>query len=227
MPYCSDCGVTFEARHALCPLCGGSATEDEPDLPAYAPLEPVERRRAWKRLLVTAHALLAATVVTIVLIVDLVPDGAIGWSRYVLLALPASWGMLAALLLIRKPVAAVSAAIAVVAALLAGIDLFSGGGGQWFVRIALPICLVVGVVFSVELVALPRIRTSSQVAFVLFGSAVVAMGVELAIAWGGGGVFAVTWSGVVAVSTVPIGGFLLMLQQTVMRSVDFRRLFHL
>jgi hypothetical protein len=230
--FCKRCGVEVESGRERCPLCGDTdLTEDAgfvESIPEYEPLRiPVEQARigrVYRRLV----ALCAVTAIAIVVIVDALSGGpGLQWSAIAAVAIASGtlFAVVPSLSLGLRTVAIIDLLGA--GLLLFVIDAIDGNGVEWFVGIALPILAVLAVLFFVSVVAITRVRGVAKAAVVLGACTALCIAIDLSIVRFYSGTLAMSWSWIVLVSVAPIALFLLLLQVTVLRYVDFRRRLHL
>ncbi|MFN2310877.1 MAG: hypothetical protein ABR590_02330 [Spirochaetia bacterium] len=238
MPYCSHCGVEVDPKATSCPLCRApiqALPRDPGGMPEYAQVDykeehvqlPAEYRRRFALYLLS---LVFFTPLLVVLIIDLVQNGALDWSLYAAAALLTAWAYaVIPLLLLGRVVAIVFFYVTVSAGFLWVVDNLHGSP-WWFYSVGLPILVVLAVVCSVVVAASLKVkRKGANVgAFVLAGIVVFCVGVDVVITMNlsGAGVPAFGWSAIVAGALLPPAGFLLYVQYGIARRIDLRRRFH-
>lgn len=230
--YCTRCGVELENDLERCPLCGGTDLSEDPsflaDFREYEPLpERLEEARIGRiyRRLVT---LLFGTASVVVLITDLLDrTSGVDWSPIAIAGITA--GFLFAILPTFRLRLSVNFAldVTIAGALLLAIDHLEDGGIDWFIGIALPILGSMLLLLLGAAWAIPRVRGVAKAAVILFGTTVLCIVTDLAIRIDRGLPVVPGWSLVVVVSVVPIAAFLVLLQNTVLNEIDFRRRFYL
>jgi len=122
MPYCPRCGVEVEDRLEKCPLCDTvipSEVRDPQKTEGIYPADSVKPRKMHRDLTVRQKRLLFLSLAVMVCLLpllltpllDYIQNGLITWSYYVMISLPAAFGMaLMGALLFRRPGLFVNAA---------------------------------------------------------------------------------------------------------------------
>lgn len=152
--YCANCGVKLADTEKICPLCGTRAHPDilrEEGKPLYPQHQyPTPQVSSWGLQIVLTTVFLLPMLIC--LQCDLMINGAVTWSGYVIGALLTCY-ILAVLPVWFKrpnPVIFVPCSFAAVGCYLLYIDLATGGG--WFLSFAFPvvgtICLIVTAVVT-------------------------------------------------------------------------------
>jgi len=192
VPYCSHCGVEIDHKVKSCPLCLAPIQQlprDPEGMPEYAQVEykedrvrlPAEYRRRFALYLLS---LVFFTPLLVVLVVDVVHSGKVGWSLYVAASLLTVWAYsVIPLLLLGRVLAIVSSYLAVSAAFLWVLDHLHGPP-WWFYSVGLPILAVLAVVSCAVVLASVKVkRKGANIgAFVLAGIAAFCVGVDIVIA---------------------------------------------
>ena len=152
--YCANCGVKLADTEKICPLCGTRAHPDilrEEGNPLYPQHQyPTPQVSSWGLQIVLTTVFLLPMLIC--LQCDLMINGAVTWSGYVIGALLTCY-ILAVLPVWFKrpnPVIFVPCSFAAVGCYLLYIDLATGGG--WFLSFVFPvvvtICLIVTAVVT-------------------------------------------------------------------------------
>ncbi len=199
MTTCKHCGAEAEGGHS-CPRCG-----------AALPADRSAKALALASGIIGAACALAAAVD---LVVDYAGNGSLGWSRICLASSVAAWLLIGfPMLNYRRPALFLVVMGATALAYLWVLDGLTGGPG-WFLRLALPISLVVmaSAALSTLLCVRARRRGPNVAAFILFGCTLACLGVEAILSVNEGGYIMISWSGIVAVATLPLAFLLLGLQ---------------
>ncbi len=240
MPYCSKCGVEVEESAATCPLCRAPIQHLEGDAPreesstypqhiidpddAYR-LSQAERRRMGVELLTLVAGLATAALV----LVDIFPDGALGWSCYAIGSVAGVWLLsILPLLLTGKPRLMVVLMLAVIVAYLCFIDALDGSM-DWSLSLGTPIALATFLAAYLTTVAL---RSRAIKGINLFGIGALGlagylMALECIIKFALHVGVRPYWSVVTALVLVPIAIFLFYLHGRVLRGADLRKIFRL
>ncbi|MCG8481337.1 MAG: hypothetical protein MI724_19740 [Spirochaetales bacterium] len=226
--YCERCGVQLEDDMERCPLCGGtSRVSEEPRVPEYAPSDERPGVPAVRRIAARVLALLSATAVVILLIVDLFFTGGLSWTPPVVT--PVVFGTLMGLLplLSTRWQSVFVVELVLIAIMLVLLDALDDGSLEWFVPVALPILGLTAFLLAGSAALVPRVRGVAKGALILAAAGVLTAGIEITVRLYRDMAIGISWSAVVLVSTLPAAAFLLLLQQTVLRYVDLRRRFYL
>jgi len=240
MPYCSKCGVEVEESAATCPLCRApiqhldedAAHEENSTYPqhiidpddAYR-LSRAERRRMGVELLTLVAGLATAAL----LLVDMFPDGALGWSLYAIGSIAVVWLLsILPLLLTGKPRLMVVLMLAAIVAYLCLIDALDGLM-SWSLSFGAPITMATFIGTYLTTVAL---RSRAIKGINLFGIGALGLAgylvaleciIRLALHVSA----RPYWSVVTALVLVPIAIFLFYLHGRVLRGADLRKIFRL
>ncbi len=189
MSYCVNCGVELADSERRCPLCGTEVVN--PAKPAvrvydYPYPRQVEAltRRIDKRFLVSIVGTLLLLPVLICAVCDLLTGGGISWSLYVAGGAVLLFTVVFVPMLFKKRRVWLNLTLdlLVTAAYVGGICLVSGG--SWFWTLGLPLVAASGslAVFLAVLFGLGSARELLvRVAFVLFGSGLLAVVIDLLI----------------------------------------------
>jgi len=172
--YCIQCGVRLADTEKVCPLC---RTQVPVVNPVQAePLYPANCRRPRQMNRHTAQfVLLAAFLLAFVicLLCDLQPDGRIGWSGFVMTALPVVYVCLAlpGWFSHPNPVVFIPCGFAAVTAFLLYVDLATAGG--WFLSFALPVAGGIGLIVTAVAALMHYVRRGK---LYIVGGAFLALG---------------------------------------------------
>jgi hypothetical protein len=200
MIICADCGAEAEGG-STCPRCG-----------AALPADRSAKALAFASAIIGAACGLAASVD---LIADYARNGAFGWSLIGLASSALGWILIGfPMLVYRRPAIFLPAMGAAVIAYLWILDALTGGSG-WFLPLALPIALasMVSGGLAALLCVKARRRGPNIGAFILFGSTLACVAIDAILSLHFRGEPILTWSGIVAVSALPVAFLLLGIQQ--------------
>jgi len=200
MTLCVKCGAEAEGG-STCPRCGIA-------LPADRSAKPL----ALASGIIGAGCGLAASVA---LIVDYAYNGSLGWSRIGLASSILLWLLVGfPMLSYRRPALFLPVMGAATLAYLWALDALTGGS-PWFLTLGLPIALAAMASggLSAVLCIKARRRGPNVAAFILFGSTLACLGVESILSLHSGGSIAISWSLIVAASTLPLAIILLGIQK--------------
>ena len=149
MSYCVNCGVELGDSEKQCPLCGVKVVN-----PAQQPCEAEQKypKRIEKiesaidrQFTVKIISIFLAVPALICLACNILYDGRVSWSFYPIGGLVVVWAFCVSPLLFKRPAAIkwILIDIAAASAYLYLMEQFTNSGG-WFLPLALPIVLTVG-----------------------------------------------------------------------------------
>ncbi len=160
--YCAKCGVKLADTEKRCPLCGTEAYHPEIERPEVDPLYPkdfVQKRELSK---VTTHIIILTLFLIPILITlycDLYINKAITWSAYTALSLSFLYIIMVLPYWFKKPTPAVFVPIDFLCVALMLHYINFATNGDWFLTLAFPIVLYLGITvtaFSVLLYYLKK-----------------------------------------------------------------------
>ena len=189
MSYCVNCGVELSGSEKYCPLCNVEVFN-----PKEPWKEPAERpyshhldtlvKRVDRRYFATLAALFMAIPMLITLLYDIVADGSITWSAYVVGAIALLFIFVILPLYFKKYHTVIFLSANCAAVLLFLLFIESANGGNWFMTIGLPVTVVA----SVEVIILALLFTKQKsitfllkMAYILIAAGVLAVCIELII----------------------------------------------
>ncbi|MBL8967473.1 MAG: zinc ribbon domain-containing protein [Spirochaetaceae bacterium] len=236
MPYCPECGVELAENALSCPLCGKRI--DEPRGSAHhhprekfidpddaEKLSDRERRKiVWEALSVSA-AIAGLAVAAINFLIS----GALSWSLYPLFSLAFLWaGLSGPLLFYSRPLLAAAFPALALPLFLLGIDLVDGAL-TWGLTIGVPIALDVELSLAVAYLIgrFSKRKGVNLIALALLAAASICLGIEAMVSLQLQGVLRFRWSAIVAVTLVPVAGFLFYIHYRVGKKTSLRKLFRL
>jgi len=240
MPYCSRCGVEVDDGVQACPLCAAPIQKLDAASPGSvnAPypqhiidpsdeyrLSKAERRRIGIELLTLAVGLASAAL----FLVDLLPDGRLGWSRYAVASVVFGWVVSVAPIMLygRTKMALAVMATAVIGFLLA-LDGMDGGLG-WSLALGVPIAIatMMASAATVAVMASRHVKGLNLLGIGALGLAAYLVALESVLRLGLGSSVRPYWSIVAALALVPVAIFLFYLHGRVLRGADLRKIFRL
>lgn len=228
MTYCSRCGVELEADTERCPLCGGGEfAEEEPRLTEYAPLAEASGRAPLRALVIRLVMLVTITAAAAVVLVDRFTGAGVSWAPIALIPIVATGAGAAGAIAVRGAARRFGTVWLTAMVMLVGLDAVDGAGLAWFVPVALPILALAAVVVLVARVVVRHVPAAVRGSVVLLLTALLCLGIDLAVTRFRSGTASIGWSFVVLLAAAPVALFLLVLDRTVLRVVDLRRRFHL
>lgn len=234
MSYCVNCGVELDPTAAFCPLCGTPVSNpNQPvDRESAAPFPteqgevPLQGRRAAA---VLVSAMLGAAAVSCGLLNLILPTSHI-WSLYVIGAAAMLWVFLVPPLLWRKLPPAVmilldTGAVALYILFIA----WELGGLDWYVRLALPVVVLLGALLLALVLLLQGGKRSilTTTTLIIAAIAVYVAGLELLGDLYFHGSWAPTWSLVVLIVAGALEIPLVVVRRVPNLRREVRRRFHL
>lgn len=241
MKTCSNCGVQVEDELDECPLCGEPITEEkrrerrrreerENLLRPGAEAEPSERTvRGAKIWLFEMVSLVAFTAAIIVFATDFAYEFSLSWSPVPLLAIGFVYLFVASIIgLVRHPTALLVVDTLLVAAFLLALDLLIGSD-RWFLSLALPITLLIGLITGVAagIAVKLHLNTLQTVAVVFLASGVFVMGLELIVSRAITGSPIVSWSIIAFACALSLFFLILFINKRLReRHAEYRKIFH-
>ncbi|TVQ17517.1 MAG: hypothetical protein EA382_18740 [Spirochaetaceae bacterium] len=257
MTTCAHCGVIVEAADS-CPLCGNPLPQNlardkagptgEPrdsqsmSTAARSGAAPVVQRaadfappreetvRSAKWWLFEMTSLVAFTVAIVLFAADFAFGFSITWSVYPLVSIGFVWlAVTGTIPLVRRRVLLIGYETAIVAGFLLAISAFSGGT-DWFVGLALPITVLLGVVAVAETVIVATVRLARLVVAgtVVLAAGVFVVGLELIITAYVEQSAPVSWSLVALACTISIFFLTIFINKRLRdQNAEFRRIFHI
>lgn len=188
MSYCVNCGVELSKSEPKCPLCDTEVLNphdpwQEPEKRPYP--KKVERiqKRATRRFVLALASLLLLIPIIITAVCDLIYNGRITWSMYVVGAAFIAYIFVVIPLTMKKSHPILCMLLDVVAA---GIYLFvieTQTGGAWLLPLALPLLLLFGAANLLIVLVIQKKRPLKLVraSFVFFTYGVLAVAIEFVV----------------------------------------------
>lgn len=241
MSYCPDCGVEIGAA-PNCPLCGARNARS-PGIPECVEPEvlpkpglfggvgapevftPQEKQKvAWEVMSVAFSIAVGA-----LLAINFLLTGRISWSLYPISSLCFLW-VLGSSILVMSPRAWYRNLL-----LLVDLPLFLlalgwiTGDPAWAFDLAIPNAIITELVAIAVLLSVRAAKRKGLniFALILFGAAVLCIGIEILIDLHTTGKVSLNWSAITAISLIPIAGFLMYLHFRVATTTNLHRLFKL
>ncbi|MFA9372057.1 MAG: DUF6320 domain-containing protein [Labilibaculum antarcticum] len=238
MNYCNKCGVELDVNMNFCPLCGLS-TGENPDgaessesaqsidnaVNNYESLTRVQRQKLFWEL----SCIILVSVILVTLIINLLLDKSITWSRYSIAGCLTLLANISILTFWRhKKTLLIWGSFISTAVFLVLLDLFSTNIG-WGINLGIPILISFYVLL---LLVIWLIRISKQRGFNILAIVFVAIGlfsvcIEGFISLYFANHFHFRWSIIVAISILPISALLFFVHYRLKKGVDLKRFFHI
>jgi hypothetical protein len=241
MIFCNNCGVELEEYMKICPLCGKHISDESPEeeeniqfqkekgkevlLSDFKELTPIQRRRLFWQL--SGLILISGMIVT--LIIDLIINRSITWSKYSVSACLALFLIITLIVFLNRIIAiALFGSFLITSLLMVLFDMFNENIG-WGTKIGIPL------VFSFYLVVFVLIwlvRRSKQrginlIAYFLIASGILSLCVEGIISLQISNSLSFQWSVIAFVSVLPVSAILLFIHYRLRKGTDLKRFFHI
>lgn len=157
MAYCVNCGVELEKSQANCPLCGVEAVNPkepyDPTLPKpYSARMARIQERMERRFVGWILTIVLVVVAVVCVMANLMYDGAVTWSIYVLSCAALVWVIVLLPLVYPglHPVLMVLLDVCALLAFLYGVNL-ADRSSDWYMTLALPQVLLYGVLALLDI----------------------------------------------------------------------------
>ena len=219
MSYCVNCGVELKPSEQMCPLCGTEVVNPRQPYDRKAPKPFPERMDLF---MPQDNRGFIASIVTLVLMLpsaiclscDAAYTGGSGWSMLVVGAMAMLWVLIVPALFFRcHPI--VFGVVLDTGALLGYLWIIERytETGSWFLRLALPIVLLLAVLFTLDyLLAFRLVRGRfRQAAVVMASLSVLPVGIEMIIDSYLSGAILLQWAVFVAIPCLILALLMLVL----------------
>ncbi|MHC1786910.1 MAG: DUF6320 domain-containing protein [Christensenellales bacterium] len=164
MSYCVHCGVALAASEKDCPLCGTLVQNpvcawQKPEEMPYPETIEIQKAHIDRRYARQLVAMILAVPAVIVLLIDLVDGGGVGWSLIVSasLCLAYCWIIVPLLFKFSKPYAYILIDVLSLCGFLLLVALLTQGL-SWYIGLVLPLLLWLGLVVTAALLAIRRLE---------------------------------------------------------------------
>lgn len=234
MSYCVNCGVELDSTAEFCPLC---------QTPVYNPRQPVNRTGPTPFPTERGEVLLAARWEAAVLISAMLGSVAVCcgllnlflrtshiWSLYVIGAAAMLWVFVVPPLLWRKlPLPAITLLDGLAIGLYVLLIAWELDGLDWYLHLALPAVILLGVILLAQVLLLQNRRWSilSTISLVIASVAVFVVGLELLGDLYFHGAWGPSWSLVVLIVTAALEIPLVVVRRVPGLREEVRRRFHM
>lgn len=231
MAYCVECGVKLAPSESECPLCGtrvlhpDRAWEPPDRMPWPHRSETVMKRidRAYAgRLSLFLMLIPAATA----MLMDLLDGGGLRWSLFAAGALFClwCWFLLPVFFRLARPYAYVAADLLCAGAYLLLIAALGGGLG-WYLRLALPVLLLLGLKVQLSLLAARarKFKVLHRTALVLSLAALFPVGLEFLIDLYVSGSLRFHWAFYAALPLLALAGTFVYIQRNTALKEEIRK----
>lgn len=187
MSYCVNCGVELDDTAGFCPLCQTPVHNPRQSIDQVSPTPfPAERSEvppASRREVVVLISAMLGSVALCCGVLNLFLRAGHIWSLYVIGAAALLWVFIVPPLLWRKlPLPVVPLMDTVAISLYVLLIAWELDGLDWYVRLALPVVILLGVILLTQVLLIQKRRLSilSTISAVIASAAVFILGVELA-----------------------------------------------
>jgi len=174
--YCAKCGVKLADTEKTCPLCGTAAYH--PDIPRQeeAPLYPPNQYPLPPKLSKLAHIIVTAAFLLpllLVLLGDLMNNGKVTWSGYVIGALLLGYICVVLPAWFKKPNPVIFVPCGFAGGIVFLLYVWLHTGGSWFLSFAFPIAGGLGLVTTAAVTLLRYVHRGK---LYILGGTVMALG---------------------------------------------------
>jgi hypothetical protein len=229
MPVCRNCGVEIDLGLKVCPLCGEAVEKNAITDPGKQPQpqkDKPEKRYPW---FLELFSFFAFAAFIIVFAVDFAYGANLTWSRIPMVSIFFSW-LFAFLLhhLRLKPYLLVTLETINFLFFLWALDLFISSH-SWFLPLALPLILILGILFLLVIVSIRtfKLSTLSAIAVGTFTVGIFLLCLEIIINLYMDNFF-ISWSIVAFACIIPVSGLFLYLQvKNRKKGSDLKKIFHI
>ncbi|MGM0648671.1 MAG: DUF6320 domain-containing protein [Bacteroidota bacterium] len=240
MKICSNCKVELEEHMNYCPLCGTPANteldsdskhineikkHDRKNFREFHMLDELQRRKLlWE---IAGIILLSAILVT--LIIDLLSNGQITWSKYSITVCLVLFVNTTILRFMPGNLYVIMAGSLVsTSALLLLLDVYEGNQ-EWSLSLGIPILFMVYIIGFVFILIVQNLKEKglNLIAYILLLLALLSFFLEGIIALHMWGQIALEWSLVVLASLLPASALLFFIHYRLKKGTELKRFFHI
>jgi hypothetical protein len=244
MRTCAKCGVIVEDDSATCPLCGHRMGDSVPSVTATEESTGIQHGRgagdgpplaastvrSAKLWLFEIVSLVMFTAAIVVFAADFAYGFSVSWSRFPLVCIVFCWAAGSLMIVFWKhPTLLLVAETVTVSVFLYVLSLFSGST-DWFLPLALPITVLVALVYGTGfgLVARLRLTMFQAIGVVFLSSGLFIVALEAVISVWVDSDSLVSWSLVVFACALSLFFLMLFLNRRLKeRHAEYRRIFHI
>jgi uncharacterized protein DUF6320 len=229
MSICQHCGVELDNEKSTCPLCRRSIKGEDSILKEIQPLSDKKRKQVSYLWLMELFSFFSLTGFLIVLAVDLAYGTDLTWSRIPMAAVFFTW--IFSLILfhfLRKPYLMVALETINLMIFLWLIDFFTPKY-SWFLSLALPLILVIGIIFLLIILWIRsfKLSTLSAISVGTFAIGLLLICLEIILNLFHAKFF-ISWSIVVLACLLPVSCFFIYLQFRIKKKgSDLTKIFHI
>lgn len=241
MTYCRNCKVEMDMAMNFCPLCGEPASREEGDLKEkmgfhrsvqeekkISLYKELTQKQRWK-LFWELSAIIIGSGIIVSVIIDLVMNAGITWSRYpgwigtvafINITFLAFWQKRIFLLLAGSFIST--------SGLLMVLESFHRHI-NWSITLGVPLLLAAYLILFglISLIRISRERGLNMIAYALIAVGLLTMCIEGVISLNTIDRLAFQWSVIVLACILPVTGILLFIHYRLKKVTDLRRFFHI
>ncbi len=232
MAYCSRCGVEVEQERTECPLCDTPIHryDEEESCSSLWPIayEQPQLRRRTKRFVSVLPLLLIFVIAFVILFtVDMRMNGVITWSKYSLSAVGSIIiSIIGVVLFVETKIVTVGWITLSTIGMLYLLDSFNDAS-KWLMSMGIPLTILVAVYVEFSIIAFTQWKKKFS-AFFTSQTALVTLlcfGIDYVIS-DANGAQPLTWSLIVAVPLLILGGFTLFSTKVLSQFFDIGKYLH-
>lgn len=241
MKICPNCGVELDNSMNFCPLCGEPVMDknnenieyirlrkqkqDEILRTPYQKLSSLQKRKLfWE---ISGIILISGIIIT--LIIDLIQEGSISWSRYSMMVSAVLFANISVFcFLLKKINLLIIGSLFSTSFLFILLDIFNHNIG-WGIKLGIPLLFFVYLIVYTLLLLIRRTRERelNMITYSLVAAGLLCICIEGVISLYVDHVFVLHWSLVVIVCIVPVSSLLLYIQYRLKKGTDLKRFFHI
>jgi hypothetical protein len=241
MNTCRNCGVELDVEMNFCPLCGqksfdaetliqNHSKEEKENEPVQSPynlseLTFFQRRKLFWEL----SGIILFSGVLISLIIDLIINKRISWSKYTItigiFLISNVWLLV---FLQNRMVILLSGCFATTSLFILMLDLLSNNMG-WGLKFGVPVifCFFVILFFLVLLIRKTRQKGINLIAYFLTAAGILCLCIESILTLYLAGHLRLHWSIILFISVISVSGILLYIHYRLKKVTDLKRFFHI
>ena len=230
MPICKNCGVEIENKDAVCPLCGDSQNNNTVKPVEKKSIEPeLEKQTKSHPWFLELLSFFSAAGAIIVVAVDFAYGANLTWSRIPLISLIFAWLFVFLLHhLIKKPYLLVILETLNFLIFIWLLDCFIPVY-SWFFSLALPIILVVGILFLLVILWIRSFKLSTMLSLSVgtLAAGIFLLCLEVILNKFHHTDILISWSLVAFACILPVSGLFVYLQFRLNKGSELKKFFHI
>jgi hypothetical protein len=229
MPICPDCGIDLDEGTKLCPLCGRNLTGDDNHFISEMKPDTADNEKRTHPWLLELYSFFLLAAFLIVPAVDFAYGGNLSWSRIPMASIFFAWLLVFLLHHFKKrPYLLVLLEILNFLLLLWALDQFTPTSA-WFLPLALPIILVIGIIVLLIILWIRsfKLKILPSLAIGTLSVGIFLLCLELILNLYHNKIF-ISWSIVAFACIIPVSGLFVYLQLKIKkRGSDLKKFFHI